>query len=266
MANRENSREQDELSQSAEVEETYFEDSEYEDSQYDDAEYEDSEYEEYDEYEDYDDDEEGNSSLFAMSEEELDDRPGVNWLSVLSVAVAVILSIILAVVGVRAFASVNNNAEYAGRSWVIQGTYQDLTPDLITKGNVARYKGNLPADDALNGKTYVSNLKDKYQVTSGASIEFRGSQTGDVPSEFPREVDGLLVEKDGTLEVVYTAEKGTLKPVTEASVNAERFAGIASIVGAVLVLLLGMGFAVWLNRRSRNVEYEDLDGLVEDER
>ncbi|MBF1680656.1 MAG: hypothetical protein HXO69_05205 [Rothia sp.] len=260
MANRENSREQDELSQSAEVEETYFED-----SQYDDSEYEDPEYEEYDEYEDYDDEEE-NSSLFAMSEEELDDRPGVNWLSVLSAAVAVILSIVLAVVGVRAFASVNNNAEYAGKSWVIQGTYQDLTPDLITKGNVARYKGNLPADDALNGKTYVSNLKDKYQVTSGASIEFRGSQTGDVPSEFPREVDGLLVEKNGSLEVVYTAEKGTLKPVTEASVNAERFAGIASIVGAVLVLLLGLGFAVWLNRRSRDVEYEDLEGLVEDER
>lgn len=260
MANRENSREQDELSQSTEVEETYFED-----SQYDDSEYEDSEYEEYDEYEDYDDEEE-NSSLFAMSEEELDDRPGVNWLSVLSAAVAVILSIVLAVVGVRAFASVNNNAEYAGKSWVIQGTYQDLTPDLITKGNVARYKGNLPADDALNGKTYVSNLKDKYQVTSGASIEFRGSQTGDVPSEFPREVDGLLVEKNGSIEVVYTAEKGTLKPVTEASVNAERFAGIASIVGAVLVLLLGLGFAVWLNRRSRDVEYEDLDGLVENER
>lgn len=259
MANRENSREQDELSQS-EVEETYFED-----SQYDDSEYEDHEYEEYDEYEDYDDEEE-NSSLFAMSEEELDDRPGVNWLSVLSAAVAVILSIVLAVVGVRAFASVNNNAEYAGKSWVIQGTYQDLTPDLITKGNVARYKGNLPADDALNGKTYVSNLKDKYQVTSGASIEFRGSQTGDVPSEFPREVDGLLVEKNGSLEVVYTAEKGTLKPVTEASVNAERFAGIASIVGAVLVLLLGLGFAVWLNRRSHDVEYEDLDGLVKDER
>lgn len=255
MANRENSREQDELSQSTEVEETYFEDSEYEDS----------EYEEYDEYEDYDDEEE-NSSLFAMSEEELDDRPGVNWLSVLSAAVAVILSIVLAIAGVRAFASVNNNAEYAGKSWVIQGTYQDLTPDLITKGNVARYKGNLPADDALNGKTYVSNLKDKYQVTSGAPIEFRGSQTGDVPSEFPREVDGLLVEKGGTLEVVYTAEKGTLKPVTEDSVNAERFAGIASIVGAVLVLLLGLGFAVWLNRRSRDVEYEDLDGLVDDER
>lgn len=260
MANRENSREQDELSQSAEIEETYFED-----SQYDDSEYEDHEYEEYEDYEDYDDEEE-NSSLFAMSEEELDDRPGVNWLSVLSAAVAVILSIVLAVVGVRAFASVNNNAEYAGKSWVIQGTYQDLTPDLITKGNVARYKGNLPADDALNGKAYVSNLKDKYQVTSGASIEFRGSQTGDVPSEFPREVDGLLVEKNGSLEVVYTAEKGTLKPVTEASVNAERFAGIASIVGAVLVLLLGLGFAVWLNRRSRDVEYEDLDGLVEDER
>ena len=255
MANRENSREQDELSQSTEVEETYFEDSEYEDS----------EYEEYDEYEDYDDEEE-NSSLFAMSEEELDDRPGVNWLSVLSAAVAVILSIVLAIAGVRAFASVNNNAEYAGKSWVIQGTYQDLTPDLITKGNVARYKGNLPADDALNGKTYVSNLKDKYQVTSGAPIEFRGSQTGDVPSEFPREVDGMLVEKGGTLEVVYTAEKGTLKPVTEDSVNAERFAGIASIVGAVLVLLLGLGFAVWLNRRSRDIEYEDLDGLVEDER
>lgn len=264
MANRENSREQDELSQS-EVEETYFEDSEYEDSEYGDSQYEDSEYEEYDEYEDYDDEEE-NSSLFAMSEEELDDRPGVNWLSVLSAVVAVVVAIILAVVGVRSFAWVNANADYAGHSWVVQGTYQDLTPDLITKENVARYKGNLPADDALNGKTYVSNLKDKYKVNSSATVEFRGSQTGDVPSEFPREVDGLLVEKNGSLEVVYTAEKGTLKPVTEDSVNAERFAGIASIVGAVLVLLLGLGFAVWLNRRSRDVEYEDLDGLVEDER
>ena len=71
------------------------------------------------------------------------------------------------------------------RAGIIQGTYQDLTPDLITKGNVARYKGNLPADDALNGKTYVSNLKDKYQVTSGAPIEFRGSQTGDVALRVP---------------------------------------------------------------------------------
>ncbi len=57
-----------------------------------------------------------------MSEEELDDRPGVNWLSVLLRRLVLVLSIILAVVGVRAFASVNNNAEYAGKSWVIQGT------------------------------------------------------------------------------------------------------------------------------------------------
>jgi len=261
MANRESSH--DRRPQNEDSATNHSEDFRYEEPE--ELEYE--EYDEYDDYEEYDDDEddEENASLFAMSEDELEERPGVNWLSVLSAAVAVILSIVLAIAGVRAFASVNNNAEYAGKSWVIQGTYQDLTPDLITKGNVARYKGNLPADDALNGKTYVSNLKDKYQVTSGASIEFRGSQTGDVPSEFPREVDGLLVEKNGSIEVVYTAEKGTLKPVTEASVNAERFAGIASIVGAVLVLLLGLGFAVWLNRRSRNVEYEDLDGLVDNE-
>ena len=48
--------------------------------------------------------------------------------------------------------------------------------------------------------------------------------------------------------------------------NAERFAGIASIVGAVLVLLLGLGFAVWLTAVRAMSEYEDLDGLVEDER
>lgn len=262
MANRESSH--DRRPQNEDSATNHSEDFRYEESE--ELEYD--EYDEYDDYEEYDDDEddEENASLFAMSEDELEERPGVNWLSVLSAVVAVVVAIILAVVGVRSFAWVNANADYAGHSWVVQGTYQDLTPDLITKENVARYKGNLPADDALNGKTYVSNLKDKYQVTSGAPIEFRGSQTGDVPSEFPREVDGLLVEKGGTLEVVYTAEKGTLKPVTEDSVNAERFAGIASIVGAVLVLLLGMGFAVWLNRRSRDVEYEDLDGLVEDER
>ena len=44
-----------------------------------------------------------------------------------------------------------------------------------------------------------------------------------------------------------------------------RVAGIASIIGAILVLLGGIVFAVWLNRRSRNVEYEDLDGLVDNE-
>lgn len=229
---------------------------------------EDSRYEESDEfdaeYEEYDDDEE-NASLFAMSEDELEERPGVNWLSVLSAIVAVVLAIILAVVGVRSFAWVNTNANYAGHSWVMQGTYQDLTPDLITKENVARYKGNLPADDALNGKTYVSNLKDKYKVNSSATVEFRGSQTGDVPADFPREVDGLLVENNGQLEVVYTAEKGTLKPVTDGQVTGHRVAGVASIIGAVLVLLGGMVFAVWLNRRSRNVEYEDLDGLVDNE-
>ncbi|MEZ7677380.1 hypothetical protein [Rothia mucilaginosa] len=258
MANRESSH--DRRPQNEDSATNHSEDFRYEES-------EELEYDEYDDYEEYDDDEddEENASLFAMSEDELEERPGVNWLSVLSAVVAVVVAIILAVVGVRSFAWVNANADYAGHSWVVQGTYQDLTPDLITKENVARYKGNLPADDALNGKTYVSNLKDKYKVNSSATVEFRGSQTGDVPADFPREVDGLLVENNGQLEVVYTAEKGTLKPVTEGQVTGHRVAGIASIIGAILVLLGGMVFAVWLNRRSRNVEYEDLDGLVDNE-
>ena len=250
MANRESSH--DRRPQNEDSATNHSEDFRYEEP-------EELEYEEYDEYD------EENASLFAMSEDELEERPGVNWLSVLSAVVAVVVAIILAVVGVRSFAWVNANADYAGHSWVVQGTYQDLTPDLITKENVARYKGNLPADDALNGKTYVSNLKDKYKVNSSATVEFRGSQTGDVPADFPREVDGLLVENNGQLEVVYTAEKGTLKPVTEGQVTGHRVAGIASIIGAILVLLGGMVFAVWLNRRSRNVEYEDLDGLVDNE-
>lgn len=258
MANRESSH--DRRPQNEDSATNHSEDFRYEEP-------EELEYDEYDDYEEYDDDEddEENASLFAMSEDELEERPGVNWLSVLSAVVAVVVAIILAVVGVRSFAWVNANADYAGHSWVVQGTYQDLTPDLITKENVARYKGNLPADDALNGKTYVSNLKDKYKVNSSATVEFRGSQTGDVPADFPREVDGLLVENNGQLEVVYTAEKGTLKPVTEGQVTGHRVAGIASIIGAILVLLGGMVFAVWLNRRSRNVEYEDLDGLVDNE-
>lgn len=258
MANRESSH--DRRPQNEDSATNHSEDFRYEEP-------EELEYDEYDDYEEYDDDEddEENASLFAMSEDELEERPGVNWLSVLSAVVAVVVAIILAVVGVRSFAWVNANADYAGHSWVVQGTYQDLTPDLITKENVARYKGNLPADDALNGKTYVSNLKDKYKVNSSATVEFRGSQTGDVPTDFPREVDGLLVENNGQLEVVYTAEKGTLKPVTEGQVTGHRVAGIASIIGAILVLLGGMVFAVWLNRRSRNVEYEDLDGLVDNE-
>ena len=259
MANRESSH--DRRPQNEDSATNHSEDFRYEEPE--ELEYE--EYDEYDDYEEYDDDEddEENASLFAMSEDELEERPGVNWLSVLSAVVAVVVAIILAVVGVRSFAWVNANADYAGHSWVVQGTYQDLTPDLITKENVARYKGNLPTDDALNGKTYVSNLKDKYKVNSSATVEFRGSQTGDVPADFPREVDGLLVENNGQLEVVYTAEKGTLKP--EGQVTGHRVAGIASIIGAILVLLGGMVFAVWLNRRSRNVEYEDLDGLVDNE-
>ena len=177
MANRESSH--DRRPQNEDSATNHSEDFRYEEPE--ELEYE--EYDEYDDYEEYDDDEddEENASLFAMSEDELEERPGVNWLSVLSAVVAVVVAIILAVVGVRSFAWVNANADYAGHSWVVQGTYQDLTPDLITKENVARYKGNLPADDALNGKTYVSNLKDKYKVNSSATVEFRGSQTGDRP-------------------------------------------------------------------------------------
>lgn len=140
MANRESSH--DRRPQNEDSATNHSEDFRYEEPE--ELEYE--EYDEYDDYEEYDDDEddEENASLFAMSEDELEERPGVNWLSVLSAVVAVVVAIILAVVGVRSFAWVNANADYAGHSWVVQGTYQDLTPDLITKENVRAIRATSP--------------------------------------------------------------------------------------------------------------------------
>jgi len=160
--------------------------------------------------------EEVDSEFFEMHgdeeyEEYSENRASVSWGAVLSVVAALILAVALCVVGGRALFAAQQDTGITGKTWVIEGSFVDVTPDLETKDNVARYKGTLPVDERIDGKTYRSNLKDRQKVSRGEEIEFRGSQTGMVSSDFPREVSALLVETgDNQLEVIRTGEMGQL--------------------------------------------------------
>lgn len=221
-----------------------------------------------DEYEDvdYEGTEESRDDFFGMSDaddEYYEERPHINWVSVFSVLLAIVVAIVLCIVGVRALFSANQDAEYEGKSWVIEGSYVDLTPDLETDSNVAQYKGNLPKDNRIDGMKYRSNLKDTYEVHAGENIDFRGTQTGTYAQDFPREVSALVAEtSDHQIEVVRTGEKGSVKAIEQGSVGQQYLVGWGSFALALVVLIGGCAFGIWSNRRSR-VDYVDVDGFEE---
>jgi len=215
--------------------------------------------------------EEVDSEFFEMHgdeeyEEYSENRASVSWGAVLSVVAALILAVALCVVGGRALFAAQQDTGITGKTWVIEGSFVDVTPDLETKDNVARYKGTLPVDERIDGKTYRSNLKDRQKVSRGEEIEFRGSQTGIVSSDFPREVSALLVETgDNQLEVIRTGEKGSLHEVDEGTVGRQKLIGWVSFIGALLVLIGGGYVGVILTRRARQQalesEYEGEEDL-----
>ncbi|MEX3611116.1 hypothetical protein VVR12_08720 [Rothia sp. LK2588] len=169
------------------------------------------------------------------------------------VLAAVLLTLALALFGVRQLNEAKQNEGLEGKTWVMQGKIVDLTPDLQTESNVAKYSGTLPNDQGLNGVTFKSELSDARQVNGGQSVEFRGSQTGTTKDDFPEEVDALLAKTgDHQIEVVRTDKVGSLKPVTESSVRGEQMAGWASLVCAVLIFAGGVAGALRMSRRARN--------------
>lgn len=182
------------------------------------------------------------------------------WLSAGLVLLSVLLAILLCVLGIRALNAAREDEGFEDKTWVMSGRFVDLTPDLQTKSNVAKYSGSLPADQALNGVTFKSDLADAKQVNGGQVVEFRGSQTGETRNDFPQEVDALLAETgDQQVEVVRTGEPGSINEVTSASVRNAKIGGWASLLGAVVVFAAGVTGAVMLNRRARNAHYDDFD-------
>ena len=81
-----------------------------------------------DEYEDvdYEGTEESRDDFFGMSDaddEYYEERPHINWVSVFSVLLAIVVAIVLCVVGVRAlFPTANQDAEYEGKAGLLEGT------------------------------------------------------------------------------------------------------------------------------------------------
>lgn len=203
-----------------------------------------------------------NDSFFAFAEDGDDYERGGNsrsrWITVAMVLLSVIASIALCIFGIRSLANARDNAGYEDKTWVMSGTYVDLTPDLQTKSNVAMYAGSVPGDDQLKGITFKSDLNDPQQIQPGQTIQFRGSQTGSNKEDFPTEVDALLAKTwDHQVEVVRTGDKGSLKPVTASLITQERVVGWGSLLGALLIFAGGVTGAVLLNRRARYADDDE---------
>lgn len=202
-------------------------------------------------------------TFFALDDEDAyDERERADRTKLLMSALlmfSIILAVVLGVLGFRAFNQAKDEAVFADKTWVIQGEFKDLTPDLKTKNNVAVYTGTVPSDDAVAGKTYRSDLGDSKTVKSGDAIEFRGTQTGKSKNDFPEKVDGLLaITPNDELQVIQTGESGTIKPVTSSSVTGTRIKGAVEFLAAVLVLGGGIYGARALAKRNRRMLAEGL--------
>ncbi|WP_237221491.1 hypothetical protein [Rothia nasimurium] len=170
--------------------------------------------------------------------------------------VATVLALILLIGGVRTFNEARANEGYENRSWVMTGTLEEATRDLQSDSNVGIYTGTLPQDEALAGKTFVSDIADPAAVSPGASVKFRGSQTGTVKADFPETVDALLVQVgDGQLTVARTGHEGTLVPVTSDTVGDQKRAAMIRLLGAILAFGAGVAgtFMVIRKRKSASL-------------
>ncbi|SLE43537.1 Uncharacterised protein [Mycobacteroides abscessus subsp. bolletii] len=163
-----------------------------------------------------------------------------------------LIALLLLVSGVRTYSEARENEGYENKSWVIQGTLEDLTKDLQGDKNVGIYAGALPDDEAMNDKTFVSDVADSVSVGPNQGVKFRGSQTGRVKSDFPEKVDALLVENaDGNLTVARTGETGTLVPVTESTVGSQKANAMLKLGGAILVFGAGVVGTFFMIRKKK---------------
>ncbi|GEO94798.1 hypothetical protein [Kocuria turfanensis] len=173
-------------------------------------------------------------------------RRPIAWKPTAVGLLGLLLGLVLAVSGALAWDDSRKLAGYADRSWVIPGTYQDMTNDLQTKTYNPIYRGALPVDEAVTAQPFDSGLADPRVPEAGEEIVFRGTQTGDREGDFHQEADALLAVEDGTLQVVETAEAGEFGDgITAGTIAGQR-------VQAALLLLAGLGVAVggvWYARR-----------------
>lgn len=195
------------------------------------------------------------ADFFEFEDDSYEEERGDNkfrWAAVGTMLLAVIVALGLALFGVRSMNEADANEGFEDRTWVISGTYLDLTPDLQAKGNVATYEGNLPADQRLVGMTYKSTLGDDTTVkVAGERIEFRGSQAGNVRADFSEKVDALLTEDaNGTLQVVRTGAEGSLTEVTSSTVTMQRVTGWLMVGGALLVMAAGLIGTIFFFRKA----------------
>ncbi|MGQ1797733.1 hypothetical protein ACT4S5_11450 [Kocuria oceani] len=188
-------------------------------------------------------------TFFAFDDDEREpgrSRRPIAWKPTAVGLLGLLLGLVLAVSGALAWDDSRKLADYADRSWVITGTYQDMTNDLQTKTYNPIYRGALPADEAITAQPFDSGLADPRVPEAGEEIVFRGTQTGEREGHFHQEADALLAVEDGTLQVVETAEAGEFGDgITAGTITGQR-------VRAALLLLAGLGVAVagvWYARR-----------------
>lgn len=188
-------------------------------------------------------------AFFAFDDDEREpgrSRRPIAWKPTAVGLLGLLLGLVLAVSGALAWDDSRKLAGYADRSWVITGTYQDMTNDLQTKTYNPIYRGALPADEAVTAQPFDSGLADPRVPEAGEEIVFRGTQTGEREGHFHQEADALLAVEDGTLQVVETAEAGEFGDgITAGTITGQR-------IRAALLLLAGLGVAVagvWYARR-----------------
>lgn len=176
------------------------------------------------------------------------------WICVLVVAVALLLTGFLLVTGMRTVQAAGENQPFVGHSWVITGTYSDLTHDLQMQTYNGVYSGTLPDDSNVGYQPFDNGLSDPAPAQPGQQVQFRGTQTGGQSDDFPREVDALLAVDDGTLRVVRTTEAGSMSPITSAGIADQRRNGWLLVGGGVLVFAAGTAGTVYCVRRVRREE------------
>lgn len=176
------------------------------------------------------------------------------WICVLVVAVALLLTGFLLVTGMRTVQAAGENQPFVGHSWVITGTYSDLTHDLQMQTYNGVYSGSLPDDSNVGYQPFDNGLSDPAPAQPGQQVQFRGTQTGGQSDDFPREVDALLAVDDGTLRVVRTTEAGSMSPITSAGIADQRRNGWLLVGGGVLVFVAGTAGTVYCVRRVRREE------------
>lgn len=183
------------------------------------------------------------------------------WLGILIILVALVVAVLLAYGGIRSLNAAKQNEPYAGHSWVVSGQFLTSTNDLQTKTFNGVYQGKLPADSNVSYQKFDGGVNDPTDVKPGQQVQFRGTQTGAQDNDFPQNVDALMAVNNGVLKVVKTDDAGSLKPVTDSTVSAQKRNGWLMMAGAIVVFLAGIYGGLVARRKTREEESPEGAGI-----